>query len=144
MMDPSHQPGLAASHSHDDDGKDNSWIGFSDMEKSSFTSLMTLFSLSTSFLSHPLTVLSIRQQASSSLIKEAQQLRNVGVIVGLRHSIGTVGFQGMFRGWLPIATMGVPSDVQYYAIFESSREMLLGGVKRVYPQVSHGVLDFLQ
>lgn len=52
--------------------------------------------------------------------------------------------QGMFRGWLPIATMGVPSDVQYYAIFESSREMLLREVKTMHPRISHGMLDFLQ
>eukprot|EP01039_Chlorochromonas_danica_P007557 gene7557-8357_t len=144
MMDPSHQPALAAAHSHDSEGHDDSWVHYSSMDKSYFTALLTAFSLSTTFISHPLTVLTIRQQASSSLISEAQQIQHQSVTKAMRQSMATVGLKGLFRGWIPIAMMGIPSDVEYYSAMEHSRELTQRNLKTFFPNTSIVVIDMIQ
>lgn len=141
MTEPSHQPAVAAAHSHDQDGKDDSWVSYSDMDKSNFSAMLTAFSLSTSFISHPLTVLTVRQQAPSALIAEAAKMRNLGVVAAMQSAMGTVGLRGLFRGWLPTAASGIPSDVLYFSSMEHTREAVQPSLKAHMPAV---LVDFGQ
>lgn len=144
MNDPSHLPGVAAAHAgNSQPSQDNSWVSYSSMDKGSYTFLLTSFSLTTSFLSHPLSVVIVRQQASSALIQGGQLLQQQSVVGAMRTSFRQLGMRGLFRGWLPIASLGIPSDVLYYSTVEHTREQTQILLNSSYPSAKPWMVDFI-
>jgi len=115
----------------------DSWVNYSSMDQSKFTGSLTLFSLASSFISHPLNLITTRQQSGRD--------KSSGHIwKDIKTTTRTVGFRGLFRGWAPIALMGLPTNVIYLIITESSRESLQNKIKVFYPTISPIYLDTIQ
>lgn len=114
-----------------------SWVNYSEMDQSKFTSSLTIFSLASSFVTHPLNLITTRQQSGRDT-STGNILRDIAT------TATTVGFRGLFRGWMPIAVMGLPSNVLYLVITESSRESLQNRIKAIYPNIPALYLDGVQ
>lgn len=104
-------------------GSGDYWVGYSDLDKTKYTTLVTSFSLVSSLITHPFTVLMTRQQVGVS--------SSSGITGSIRENISTIGLSGLYRGWLPMFVMGIPSQVAYLSIIESSREIFLVGTNKV-------------
>jgi hypothetical protein len=50
----------------------------------------------------------------------------------------------MFRGWAPIGLMGVPSQLMYLTITETTREKFQRSLKKLLPNLSNNTIDGLQ
>jgi len=118
------------------------WIGFSKLNKFYYTALLSSFSLTTSLLSHPLTVLTVRQQAGAAITGDAYL--QPSLLMNLSHTYRTLGVRGLFRGWLPIASMGMPSNVVYFNIIEVTREKFQKSLRKTFPTWSSPVVDGVQ
>lgn len=114
-----------------------SWVNYSEMDQTKFTGSLTIFSLVSSFLTHPLNLITTRQQSG-------RDKSSGNILQDMKMTARTVGFRGLFRGWLPIATMGLPSNVIYLIITESSRESLQNKIKMIYPNILPLYLDSMQ
>lgn len=79
---------------------DKSWINWQKLNKLKYLGLMTASSIASSVVSHPLHVLTMRQQTGINLASKAGIK---GVLVSLTQAAKDVGFQGLFRGWIPLA-----------------------------------------
>lgn len=124
---------------------DESWVKFSDMDKTAYTSWLTGFSIASSLLTHPFNVLMTRQQAGSAVTGDLGLHSNSNsMIKAFRSAVGTIGMRGLLRGWMPITVMGVPSQVIYFSVTESSREYLQGNMRRFLPGLSDPVIDGMQ
>lgn len=119
------------------------WIEFSDMNQTNYTLLLSTFSLATSFISHPLTVVAVRQQAGSAITGDVSAA-NRGLVNSLVWTYKTMGAKGLFRGWVPIATMGMPSNVVYFNIVEITRERFQKSLRHAFPNMSPVMVDGLQ
>ena len=95
---------------------DEVWVNYSDLDKTKYTAFLTTFSLISSLITHPFNVIMTRQQAG---ILNSRSDSFVGLV---KDNIHVLGFGGLFRGWLPIFVAGIPSQVLYLSIIESSRE----------------------
>lgn len=124
-------------------GTDDTWINFSDLNKVYFTTLLGMFSVFTSFISHPFTVIAVRQQVDSSMLGELKhRQQNMGHVV--RSVVSKFGPVALFRGFLPMATLGPPSNVIYFSSIESSRESLQPLVLQVMPSLSSEGVELIQ
>ena len=121
----------------------DNWVNFSDMNKLSYTISLTSFSVAASLFTHPLTVLTVRQQAATAITGDNKHL-GMSISNALKHSYQTLGVRGLFRGWLPIATMGAPSNVIYFGMIEATREMFQKQFKSALPNAPEIVIDLLQ
>ena len=115
----------------------DSWVNYSEMDQSKFTGSLTLFSMASSFISHPLNLITTRQQSG-------RDKSSGHILQDIKKTAQTVGFRGLFRGWTPIALMGLPTNVIYLVITESSRESLQNKIKAFYPTISPLYLDSMQ
>ncbi len=118
------------------------WIGYSDMNKLFYNMLLGSFSLMASLVTHPLTVLSVRQQAGSGVM--GSHIVGGNVISHMKSAISTVGIRGMFRGWIAIAAVGAPSNVIYFDLMEKTRELFQEGFRNSFPGASPLIVDGLQ
>lgn len=118
------------------------WIGFSKLNKFYYTALLSSFSLSTSLLSHPLTVLTVRQQAGAAITGDVYL--QPSLLMNLSHTYRTLGVRGLFRGWLPVASMGIPSNVVYFNIIELTREKFQKSLRKTFPTWSAPMVDGVQ
>jgi hypothetical protein len=125
-----------------EDSNPSAWVGFSDMNKLSYSISLTSYSLAGSLFTHPLTVLTVRQQAATIITGD----KHVGLSIfnALKHSYSTLGVRGLFRGWLPIATMGAPSNVIYFGALEATRELFQEQFKSILPTAPEMAIDLLQ
>jgi hypothetical protein len=121
----------------------NDWIEFSDMNKGYYTFLLSTFSLATSFVSHPFTVVAVRQQAGSTITGDLASSQH-GLLNNLKWTYKSMGLQGLFRGWVPIATMGMPSNVIYFNIVEITRERFQKALRHSFPSLPPMVIDGAQ
>lgn len=123
-------------------GKDESWISYSEMDSTKYNGMLTCMALTSSLLLQPFNVVTTRQQAGPLVTGDKNTPSSVvGALLQYRRELG---WRGLFRGWLPIATMGVPSQLVYLSITESSREILQKNIKRVLPNASSMTVDTLQ
>lgn len=123
-------------------GTDETWIGFSDLNRMYFSTLLGMFSVFTSLISHPFTVISVRQQVDSSLLGDLHHQQSMGTVV--RGVVSRFGPIALFRGFLPMATLGPPSNVIYFSSIESSRETLQPIVLQIIPSLSPEGIEILQ
>jgi len=116
--------------------KDHSWVAFSDMNQVKYTSLLTCSSTLSSILCQPLQVLLTRQQAGQ-LVVSATPVANTtnmttvstkGIVEGFKNSIKIIGFSGLYRGLVATGLSGIPSQVIYLSVTESSREVIREGL----------------
>jgi hypothetical protein len=118
------------------------WIRFSKLNKFYYTALLSSFSLTTSLIFHPLTVLTVRQQAGAAITGDVYSQSSLPM--NLSHTYRTLGVRGLFRGWLPIASMGMPSNVIYFNIIEITREKFQKSLRKTFPTWSSPVVDGVQ
>lgn len=107
------------------DGNDT-WVEYSDMNKTTYTSLLTCSSTLSTFLIQPLNVIMTRQQAGASITGDhaASTSNSMNVYKSLQHTIQSIGLSGLYRGILPIVLLGIPSQIIYLTITEASREKI--------------------
>jgi hypothetical protein len=121
--------------------KKDGWIGFSELDKIYYTALLSSFTIATSLISHPLTVLAVRQQTGVHILEK--NARN-NIISNLLHAYHTIGLRGLFRGFIPIGMMSMPSNIIYFNIVESSREQLQSYFQKQLPNASTMTIDIMQ
>ena len=119
---------------------DDTWIGFSDLNKFYYTTFLGLFSVSSSFISHPFTVISVNQQVGNQHATEKK--KDMFSIV--KTSITMFGFRGLFRGFIPMAALGTPSNVVYFSIIEAGREVLQPALMKLNPNMPKEVVEVVQ
>jgi hypothetical protein len=124
------------------DPHDN-WVNYSDLDKETFNGLLSVFSIVANIVTHPFTVVSMRQQAGPSITGEAfapaQSMRTA-----FRDTFQSIGTRGLFRGWLPMTTMGVPSGLIYIQTVEYTRETIQRKIKRSFPELNPHAVDVIQ
>jgi len=118
---------------------DGVWLNYSQMDKATYTSLLTGFSLLSSLATHPLNVITTRQQALPP-----GDVKREGMHEVLQKTWSTLGWRGLFRGWMPIAIMGIPSQVIYFTITESSREYMQVALPSFLPSIGPSRIDLIQ
>jgi hypothetical protein len=112
------------------------------MDSTKYNSMLTCMALTSSLLLQPFNVVTTRQQAGPLVTGDKKHASSVvGALLRYRQELG---WRGLFRGWLPIATMGAPSQIAYLSITESSREILQKNIKRVLPNASSATVDAMQ
>ena len=114
-----------------------SWdIRFSELNKLYYSSLLSIFSLASTMVVHPLIVLTVRRQAAASAEHPAKHT--------LSSTYHELGWRGLYRGCLPLAIMGMPSSIVYFAAYESSRELVHKELVTIFPHIDPTSLDFIQ
>jgi Mitochondrial carrier protein len=119
------------------------WISFSEMDLSKYSSSVTAFGIFTSTITHPFNVVMTRQQASPEIMGNSTK-RGFTVFSNMYHLIRKSGIRSIFRGWLPIASVGVPSTLVYLSIVESTRERFQHALKKILPGCSSFAIDGIQ
>lgn len=137
------QPAVDLKDNDENNFDKDDWIEFSDMNQTQYTLLLSSFSLATSFISHPLTVVAVRLQAGSSIAGGLTSNQH-GLMNNLLWTYKNMGVRGLFRGWLPIATMGMPSNVVYFNIVEITREKFQKSLRNAFPSMSPVMVDGVQ
>jgi hypothetical protein len=120
---------------------EDAWIKYSEMDTSKYTGLITVFSGVTSLFTHPLNVITTRQQASAMT---AQSASSQNLIKALGQNYRDIGLRGLFRGWGVITVMGLPSQVMYLHATEVSREYLQDTLRSCFPEAPATVIDMVQ
>lgn len=120
--------------------KEDDWINYSDMDTNKYSSLLTALGLTSSLLTHPLTVLTTRQQAGIENTKHS----GTNVFSGILDLHSRFGFKGLIRGWTALASMGIPSQLLYFNTTESSREWLQRRIRQVFPTLTSDIIDGFQ
>ena len=120
----------------------STWISYSNMDTTKYNGLITLMALTSSFILQPFNVVATRQQAGSLVTGDKGSSRTV--VEALSQYRKELGWRGLFRGYLPIATMGVPSQIVYLSITETTREVLQKNIRTVFPGFSSGLIDAAQ
>jgi hypothetical protein len=142
---------------------EDAWIKYSDMDTSKYTGLITAFSTVTSLFTHPLNVVTTRQQAavaspsladginsgsisannntssSGSSKRDNNSSSSKSVGRALQQNYHDIGLRGLFRGWTVITAMGLPSQVMYLHSTELSREYLQRKLKAPEDASSDGM-----
>lgn len=114
-----------------------SWdIRFSELNKLYYSSLLSTFSLASTFAVHPLIVLTVRRQAAAVSDRSSR--------LTLRSTYNDLGLRGLYRGCLPLAIMGMPSSIVYFLAYEASRELVHREVLSLFPKIAPTTLDFVQ
>ena len=112
--------------------RSSEWVEYSELDSLYYTTLLTVFSTLSTLASQPLNVVMTRQQCgigSSSAASQAKTSAASSMISDVRRTYASIGFRGLFRGFLPIAVLGIPSHVIYFIVQESSREWLQKGLR---------------
>jgi hypothetical protein len=122
----------------------NNWIEFSEMNVTIFTLLLTAFSLTTSLLTHPLNVITTRQQAGSIITGDNKLNSNKSMFKLFQSTLSSIGWKGLFRGYLPMSLAGIPSQIVYFNTTESSREYLQSKLPLYLPIQSPAAIDAIQ
>jgi hypothetical protein len=122
-------------------GQEGSWVNYSELDRGKYTSILTLFSLSSSLVLQPFSVVMTRQQAGPLLTGDKQ---HNSLMSNMVYTYQKLGMKGLFRGWLPMALAGSPAQVLYLEITESSREYFQAVLRRAFPGVSNTVSDAMQ
>ena len=120
---------------------DSSWVSYSEMDKSTYSCLLTIVGVGGSLVTHPFSVITTRQQAGHSVTGDPHYS---SVISAIRGYESTLGWRGLFRGWTPVALMGVPSQLVYLTVTEASREMFQRSLKTAFPTMSSAGIDAFQ
>jgi Mitochondrial carrier protein len=123
------------------DDRDDSWVEYSDMDKSTYSSMLTALGVGSSLLTQPFSVVTTRQQAGQHVTGDPHYSSVYG---SMRGYVQTLGWRGLFRGWAPIALMGVPSQLTYLTITEATRESFQKTLKNFLPSLPSAVIDGLQ
>jgi solute carrier family 25 protein 44 len=134
------------SESDHSEGTDDTWTKFNDLNKSFFAASVALFSVFTSALTHPFTVIAVRQQVHGSILSDnfREMHMNRDVITILRKSWMSYGFQFLFKGWLPMAILGPPSNIVYFSLIESSREHIQPLIFAAAPSLKPEAVEVIQ
>lgn len=124
----------------------NNWIEFSEMNVTTFTLLLTGFSLTTSLLTHPLNVITTRQQAGPFITGDHKLSlnSNKSIFKLFQSSLSSIGWKGLFRGYLPMSLAGIPSQIVYFNTTEASREYLQSKLPLYFPIYSPAAIDAIQ
>lgn len=118
------------------------WLNYSSMDKSTFSLQLSGLSILNGLISHPFTVLSVRQQAGPAITGDT--LKPGSVFNQLRQTYQKIGFKGLYRGFVAKNALGVPSDVMYFAMMESSREYFQREYRILFPNTSRVAIDWMQ
>ena len=124
--------------------EDKSWLHYSSMDQQKFSIYLSLFSLVSSLATQPLNVVMTRQQAGLGRHTDTTSNKKSGIINDIFKLQQLVGFKGLFRGWIPIACIGLPSNVIYLNINESSREYFQKLLKSNLPNLNPIYIDGIQ
>jgi hypothetical protein len=127
---------------HDPTSEGHHWVNYSEMNQLRYTSMITSLGLVSSLITQPFTVVMTRQQVGTIVTGDKSAKSNV--LHSIKEVITTIGWRGLFRGWVPIATMGVPSQMIYFTITETSREYLQRQFKKLMPNASRTTIDGMQ
>jgi hypothetical protein len=122
--------------------EDDKWLKYSQLNKEHFNTQFISFSLISSLISHPLAVVAVRQQAGDSVTGETYKKGNMLSV--LRQSYKSIGLKGLYRGWMPMATLGIPSNLIYISTLEISREYFQKSFKTAFPSLSPYSIDLMQ
>lgn len=120
------------------------WIGYSDLDTVFYNTLLGSFTLGASLITHPLTVLSIRQQAGSKITGDLHHHLGGNVVLHMRNALKSIGYRGLFRGWTAIAVVGAPSNIIYFDLMEKTREIFQVKFRSIFPNAPSLVIDGLQ
>ena len=82
--------------------------------------------------------------SSSRAQSSAAASSSTSVTSELMRSVKTIGLAGLFRGFIPVACMGLPSNVIYLELTESTREIFQNKLKFVFPNLSLVYVDGIQ
>jgi hypothetical protein len=124
--------------------KQSEWINYSDLNKVFYNSLLGLFTLGASLVTHPLTVISVRQQAGHMITGDGNSLLGGNLVSQMRNAFTSIGYKGFFRGWGVMAAVGAPSNVIYFDLMEKSRETFQHNFRNLFPTAPDFVIDGLQ
>ena len=120
---------------------DGSWVNYSEMNKSTYSSMLAALGVGSSIITQPFSVVTTRQQAGYRVTGDPTYSSVASAMIGYQKALG---WRGLFRGWTPVALMGVPSQLLYLTITESSRETLQQLYKILFPNFSSASIDGLQ
>ena len=123
------------------ESNDKSWVNYSEMNKSTYSSMLTALGVGSSLLTQPFNVVTTRQQAGFTVTGDKLYPT---VFSAMNGYVTTLGWRGMFRGWAPVALMGVPSQLMYLTITEASRESFQRSLKTIFPTLPSAMVDGLQ
>lgn len=150
---------------------DENWIPYHSLDKARFTVLLAGASGLGSFLSHPFYVLTTRQQAgpnitgdhapsptSSSTLKSSSPSPSSSsafsrfsfsrmisrLMPSYSRALERMGWRGLFRGWVPMAMVSIPSNVVYLTVIEKTREQVGDMFSQNYPKANSAVKDAAQ
>lgn len=62
----------------------------------------------------------------------------------LKFTLKEIGWRGLFRGWTPIAVMGIPSQVLYFSVNEYTRELIQDSLHGRFFNLSPVFVDGIQ
>ena len=128
----------------DGDDGDESWIGYKDLDQNRFQGSLTTMALVSSLILQPFNVLTTRQQAGTIITGDCPKVMQHTVAESLVHYRRELGWKGLFRGWLPVACMGVPSQLVYLSITEKTRETFQTSLKKMLPTMNGVAIDTAQ
>ena len=120
---------------------DGNWVNYSEMDKSTYSFMLAALGVGSSIITQPFSVVTTRQQAGRLVTGDPSYSSVASAMIGYKK---TLGWRGLFRGWTPVALMGVPSQLVYLTITESSRETLQRSLKILLPNFSSASIDGLQ
>ena len=117
------------------------WIPYHSLDKARFTVLLAGASGLGSLVSHPFYVLTTRQQAGTLITGDKP---STSFSAGFRNAIDRIGWSGLFRGWVPMAAVSIPSNVLYLTVIEKTREQCSDMFSQRYPTAQPAVKDAAQ
>lgn len=117
------------------------WIPYHSLDKAKFTMLLAGASGLGSLVSHPFYVLTTRQQAGTLVTGDKP---STSFSAGFRNAIQRIGWSGLFRGWIPMAAVSIPSNVVYLTVIEKTREQCSEIFTQRYPSAQPAVKDAAQ
>ena len=117
------------------------WIPYHSLDKAKFTILLAGASGLGSLVSHPFYVLTTRQQAGLLVTGDKP---STSFSAGFRNAIHRIGWSGLFRGWIPMAAVSIPSNVLYLTVIEKTREQCSDLFRERYPTAQPAVKDAAQ
>ena len=119
----------------------DNWIPYHSLDKARFTVLLAGASGLGSLVSHPFYVLTTRQQAGTLVTGDKP---SASFSAGFRNAINRIGWSGLFRGWIPMAAVSIPSNVVYLTVIEKTREQCGDLFSQRYPTAQPAVKDAAQ
>lgn len=126
---------------------DANWIGWNKLNKITFSLSITGFTAAGSLITHPLYVLTTRQQVGSKITGDLPIHNNPlkgGIFSGLYQAYRKVGLSGLYRGWPILASSTIPSNIVYFSVMESSREFFRTKFEKQYPNTPTLYVDGFQ